>query len=49
MHQALICLVRHSPRAYPELTCLVRGGDLTAAAYVLAQISPQTQYFIQTS
>ncbi|KAK2597024.1 hypothetical protein N8I77_012898 [Diaporthe amygdali] len=49
VHQGLICLAQHSPKAYPELTYLVRRGDLRAAAYALAQMSAQTQYFIQTS
>ena len=49
VHQALICLARYSPNAFPELTDLVRWGNLKGAARVLAQESRETQYFIQTS
>ena len=49
VHQALICLARHSPYAFPELTKYVYRGDLRAAARVLAQVSREAQYFIQTS
>lgn len=49
VHQALICLARYSPYALPELTKYIYRGDLRAAARVLADVSRDTQYFIQTS
>ncbi|TAQ89267.1 hypothetical protein B7494_g2394 [Chlorociboria aeruginascens] len=49
VHQSLVCLARYSPDAMPELTKLIRHGDLKAAAHVLSQASRETQYFIQTS
>ena len=49
VHQSLICLARYSPDAFPELTDLIRWGNLKGAAHLLAQASRETQYFIQTS
>ncbi|KAM0421413.1 hypothetical protein ACHAPT_010767 [Fusarium lateritium] len=49
VHEGLTCLARYSPRAYPTLTQMIRWGDLRGAAQVMAQISPQSQYLIQTS
>ncbi|KAI0404761.1 hypothetical protein F4802DRAFT_566211 [Xylaria palmicola] len=49
MHEALICLARHSPRAVPELTIAINYGDLEEAARILSGLSRQSQYLIQTS
>ncbi|KAH6891521.1 hypothetical protein B0T10DRAFT_485409 [Thelonectria olida] len=49
VHQGLICQARYSPRAQPVLTELIRWGNLNGAAQVLAQISREAQYSIQTS
>lgn len=49
VHHALICLARYSPDAMPELAGYINHDDLEAAACVLTELSPQTQYFIQTS
>ncbi|KAI0856073.1 hypothetical protein F4860DRAFT_519209 [Xylaria cubensis] len=49
VHESLICLARHSPRAIPELTESIWHGDLRRAAHFLAHASRETQYFIQTS
>ncbi|KAJ4252889.1 hypothetical protein NW762_010795 [Fusarium torreyae] len=49
VHQALTCLAQYSPHALPELTRLVRWGNLDGAAHLLAGLSRDTQYTIQTS
>ncbi|KAI0813574.1 hypothetical protein GGR55DRAFT_676506 [Xylaria sp. FL0064] len=49
VHQALVCLAKYSPRALPELTEAIHHGDLKMAARILAQVSHNSQYFIQTS
>ncbi|KAI1280255.1 hypothetical protein F5Y07DRAFT_356394 [Xylaria sp. FL0933] len=49
VHQALVCLARYSPSALPELTEAIHHGNLKMAARILAQLSRDSQYFIQTS
>lgn len=49
VHQALDCIAKYSPDAVPELTELILQGNLKETAYLLAQMSRDTQYFIQTS
>ncbi|KAI0193474.1 hypothetical protein F4808DRAFT_359176 [Astrocystis sublimbata] len=49
VHQGLVCLARYSPDALPELTHMVRHGDLQSAAYLMSHLSRETQYAIQTS
>ena len=48
-HRHLQCQARYSPRAQPDITRLVRAGDLAALSELLAREQPIWQYMIQTS
>lgn len=49
VHRHLQCQARYSPQAQPEITRLVKAGDLDALAGELAAANPMTQFMIQTS
>ncbi|KAF4956488.1 hypothetical protein FSARC_11550 [Fusarium sarcochroum] len=49
IHQGLTCFAQYSPHFLPELTRLVRWGNLDGAAHLLAGLSRDTQYAFQTS
>ncbi|KAG5989167.1 hypothetical protein E4U43_004554, partial [Claviceps pusilla] len=49
LHHYLLCKARYSPDAQPELTKLLRGGDLAGAARFMANDSLSSRYMLQTS
>jgi Gly-Xaa carboxypeptidase len=49
VHRHMQCQARYSPYAVPELTDLVRKGDLEGTAAFLAEMNAAAQYMIQTS
>ncbi|KAL7942523.1 carboxypeptidase S [Trichoderma barbatum] len=49
VHNHIQCQARYSPEAYPDLTELVREGDLEGVTQWLVRKSRDTQYIVQTS
>lgn len=49
VHSHIQCQARYSPEAYPDLTDLVRRGDLEGITHWLVRASRDTQYIVQTS
>lgn len=49
VHRHLQCQARYSPNAQPEITRLIKAGDLEAVAKELVHQQPVTQFMIQTS
>lgn len=49
VHKHLQCLARHSPSFQPEITRLVKAGDLEGLARELIQMHRGGRYMIQTS
>ncbi len=49
LHHHFVCRARYSPDEDPEITKLVRDGDLAALTTLLASTSPALQFLMQTS
>lgn len=49
VHRHMQCQARYSPDAMPDLTDLIREGDLDGTAALLAEMNPAAQFMIQTS
>ena len=49
VHRHMQCLARYSPDAVPEMTDVIRRGDLESAATLLAGLSRAGRFMIQTA